>query len=60
MSEKKLVRRKELLEITGVTVYQLIKFIKAGVIIPVRLPGMKHCYYRTEEVLELLGEKNED
>tara|TARA_B100001094_G_scaffold60571_1_gene56119 strand:- start:30475 stop:30672 length:198 start_codon:yes stop_codon:yes gene_type:complete len=58
MTNKILVRRKELLEVTGITRYQLKKFLKAGVLKPVKLPDMHHYYYRINEVQEILGGEN--
>jgi DNA-binding transcriptional MerR regulator len=55
MPEKKLVRTNELVELTGITRYQLRKFLKAGVLVPVRLPGMYQYYYRISEVRKILG-----
>ena len=60
MSEKKLVRMHELLEITGITRYQFRKFLRAGCLVAVRLPGMQQNYYRIAEVRKILGDKDDN
>jgi hypothetical protein len=53
MADAALIRRREAAEILGFSQSQLLKWERAGVLTPVRIPGLRAVRYRAADVRSL-------